>query len=513
MADPLSIAASAAGLVSLGLTVTGGVAKYADALKCRTEDLASVRQRNQSLRTTIRFIDGAKSQLQSQLSHQQSPTSLTAVDDSIKACKAELAKLESLMVELSGCSSTSSWRSKLKNTGKRLTYAFDRSKVDQLATRLDHTIQVLQLALDGLGLDSSRVHIERLGAIQVTSSQTSTDVTKIRSDVISLQGNMNSIPTQVQDGLDRMEERLTTSINTTSRETASDAKAIQSEIASLQVPIKSIATDIDHGFKSIEGRLMTSMQAFQTEGLEGRLLFRRDTEEACAGFESRVLARLKSHWALNDGPQLYHRLASKPVAFKELLDEVSEFQDLEPTPWDRRSRVKPLMSLRGSSLCVCRYRRKVKQKETNFGLISIYSKTDERSHEPCCPLAHAKVTKQQSSKSGIRFHGLVRLIKVVLDVSFNITTGAGGHSISPMFTYYPTVDESTDPAFRILDRIMDEYSYYNMDGLWDYRLFYDTCTRIATRKLEDLVFNGEANPRAVNMKNRSWLHFAARLIN
>ncbi|KAK7990075.1 hypothetical protein PG989_010390 [Apiospora arundinis] len=152
MADPLSIAASAAGLVSLGLTVTGGVAKYADALKCRTEDLASVRQRNQSLRTTIRFIDGVKSQLQSQLSHQQSPTSLTAVDDSIKACKAELVKLESLMVELSGCSSTTSWRSKLKNTGKKLTYAFDRSKVDQLATRLDHTIQVLQLALDGLGL-------------------------------------------------------------------------------------------------------------------------------------------------------------------------------------------------------------------------------------------------------------------------------------------------------------------------------------------------------------------------
>ncbi|KAK7990074.1 hypothetical protein PG989_010389 [Apiospora arundinis] len=305
-----------------------------------------------------------------------------------------------------------------------------------------------------------------------------------------------------------MEERLTTSINMTGHQTAFDVKTIRSEIASLQMPIQSIATDVNRGFNSMEERLMTSMQAVQTEGFEGRLLVRQDIEEAFAGFESRVLARLENHWGLNDGPQLYHRLASKPVAFKELLDEVSELQDLEPTPWGRRPRVKPLTSLRGSSLCVCRYRRKVKQKETNFGLISIYSKTDERSHESYCPLAHAKVTKQQSSKSGIRFHGLVRLIKVVLDVSFNITTGAGGHSISPMFTYYPTVDRWVDPAMGILRGISDDYIEHNSSRCRCCSLCSVTCMRTAIEKLENMVLTGNTNPRAVDMQNQSWIHHA-----
>ncbi|KAK6841051.1 hypothetical protein PG987_001911 [Apiospora arundinis] len=434
MADPLSVAASAAGLVSLGLTVTGGVAKYTDALKCRTEDLASVRQRNQSLRRTIRFIEVAKSQLQLQLSHQQSAASLTAVDESIKACKIELVKLEALMHNLLAIET--------QEHRKKLTYAFDRSKVDQLALRLDHTIHALQLALDGLGL----------------------------------------------------------------RQAASDAKTIQSEIASLQLPIKSIATDINHGFNSMEGRLMTSIQAVQTEGLEGRLLVRQDIGEAFAGFESRVLARLENHWALNDGPQLCHRLASKPATFKDLLDEVSEVQDIEATPWSRRTRVKSSASSRGNSLCVCPYRRNVKQKATTFGLISIYSETNMRSHEPYCALAHTKVTKQQSSKSGIRFHGLVRLMKVVLDISLNITTGAGGAQ------YKPNVHILSDyPAFRILNQIIDDYEEHCDSSCRRCFSCWGTCMRIAIKKLERLVLTGNANPRAVDMSNWSWCHFAVDL--
>lgn len=149
MADLLSGAASVAGLASLGLTVTGGIEKYANALNCRADDLESVRRRTQVLRNTVVFVDDVQSQMQ--LGHRQHP-SVATVDEAIRVCRAELIDLEDLVVALSGCSTTTSWRSKLKDTRKTLTYAFDRPKVEQLARKLEHTIQIVQLSLHGLGL-------------------------------------------------------------------------------------------------------------------------------------------------------------------------------------------------------------------------------------------------------------------------------------------------------------------------------------------------------------------------
>ncbi|KAK8043799.1 hypothetical protein PG994_012637 [Apiospora phragmitis] len=149
MTDPFSVAAPAAGLVSLGLTVVGGVAKYTGALKCRTEELESIRRQNEMMWRIIMSIDGIRPKLL--LPHQQAPF-LAAVDESIKTCEEELTDLETLVVKLSGCTNASSWRSKLKNTRKKLSYAFHRSNVEQLAMKLDRSIQAIQLAIHGLGL-------------------------------------------------------------------------------------------------------------------------------------------------------------------------------------------------------------------------------------------------------------------------------------------------------------------------------------------------------------------------
>lgn len=43
MAEALGLAASVAGLLSLGLQVTGGVARYLDVLENRQKELASVK--------------------------------------------------------------------------------------------------------------------------------------------------------------------------------------------------------------------------------------------------------------------------------------------------------------------------------------------------------------------------------------------------------------------------------------------------------------------------------------
>ncbi|KAK8139987.1 hypothetical protein PG984_000053 [Apiospora sp. TS-2023a] len=226
MADPISGVASVAGLVSLGLTVSSGVAKYANALKCHTEELESIRQRNEVLRRTIIFIDGVQSRLQ--LPNQQT-LSIGTVDETIKACKVELDSLEALVVELAGCSTTASWRSRLRDTRRRLTYAFERSKVDQLATKLDHTIQIIQISLQGLGLDYSRLLTLKLNEINDKSCETASDVRKIFPNV--------------QNGLGQLEGRLVASIESVKSDGAKGNQQMKEALADLESKILSQLAD------------------------------------------------------------------------------------------------------------------------------------------------------------------------------------------------------------------------------------------------------------------------------
>jgi hypothetical protein len=149
MADPLSVAGLAAGLVSLGLQVCGGITKYMDALDCREQDIASVRQQNLSLQKTLHVVETSLAQLQPD--HQ---TAAAAVSSCIDGCRNELEALVTLMADLAGSSQPTAVgrRDKLRNQGKKLLYPFSRPKLEQLETTLRNANATLQLALQALGL-------------------------------------------------------------------------------------------------------------------------------------------------------------------------------------------------------------------------------------------------------------------------------------------------------------------------------------------------------------------------
>ncbi len=132
MADPLSIAGLAAGLVSLGIQVCGGITQYMDALDCREQDMASVKQQNLSLERTLRAVKASLAQLQDG-DYQEAAA---AVRDCVAGCNTELQALQALVADLSDCdvSPTAGRRDKIKSQGKRLLYPFSRPKLDQLET-------------------------------------------------------------------------------------------------------------------------------------------------------------------------------------------------------------------------------------------------------------------------------------------------------------------------------------------------------------------------------------------
>ena len=143
MAEALGLAASVAGLVSLGLQVTGGIATFLDALQSRQEDLASVKRQNDALTASLDIIKAASSRTQGQHSY--------AITTSIQSCETELRAVEVLLADLANCDTTT-WRQRLRSKKKKLSYVFDRPKVQLVVQRLHNANQVLQLTLTGLNL-------------------------------------------------------------------------------------------------------------------------------------------------------------------------------------------------------------------------------------------------------------------------------------------------------------------------------------------------------------------------
>lgn len=148
MVDPLSVAGLATGVVSLGLQVAGGITDYIEALNCRSQEILSVKQQNESLQRTLQVVETSLSQFRRD--HQ---TATVAVRECLDLCKQELKALESLVVDVTACDQpTTDRKSKIKNKGKRLLYPFSRPKLEQLETTLRNTNATLQLALQSLGL-------------------------------------------------------------------------------------------------------------------------------------------------------------------------------------------------------------------------------------------------------------------------------------------------------------------------------------------------------------------------
>lgn len=117
---------------------------------------------------------------------------------------------------------------------------------------------------------------------------------------------------------------------------------------------------------------------------------------------------------------------------------------------------------------------------------------------PSCPMA--KINSKKRVTLAFKYEGLARILKTAVNVSFTMTSGAGGFSISPKFTCIPTVDKCLDPAFRILRLISDCFvaDHSNPEALMI----------AGMKRLIRLVDDGKPRPTAVTSTNKSLMHYA-----
>lgn len=144
-AESVGLAASIGGIVSLGLTITGGIIKYVDAFENRQEELNFVSRQNEALKAVLLALERHLS------SHGQSAALPDAVAQGMQLFEGELNHVKALHSDLAD-SHPQSWTSRLKNRKKRVTYAFNRSKIQELGLQLQKAGDALQLTLNVLGL-------------------------------------------------------------------------------------------------------------------------------------------------------------------------------------------------------------------------------------------------------------------------------------------------------------------------------------------------------------------------
>ncbi|KAF4953233.1 hypothetical protein FGADI_6208 [Fusarium gaditjirri] len=167
MADPLSIASGVAGLVSLGLTLCGGLHNYFSAVRDRHQDIETVARSLDLLQSNLFIIQSSTLKL----GHRHA-LSANGVNQGLANCEPQLVILQQMMLDLTRDEGLSDMRGKLRRKMTIARYPFDYKKLMQLQDQLSRANATLSNFVQNFNLD---VNIGISEDLRVLKNYTSTN--------------------------------------------------------------------------------------------------------------------------------------------------------------------------------------------------------------------------------------------------------------------------------------------------------------------------------------------------
>ncbi len=154
MGDPLSIAASVAGLISLGIQATQSLVKFYTSYKHQNSEIAGMTERLESLSSILQALDKTLSNRKFQVDEQSLigniETSIKSCDDLIQELQEECQKFDKAM--------SGGIKAVFGAAGRRATYPFRQSTLQKLDENIDELRRNLSIAIDVLQLkDNKRI--------------------------------------------------------------------------------------------------------------------------------------------------------------------------------------------------------------------------------------------------------------------------------------------------------------------------------------------------------------------
>lgn len=150
MADAFGLAASAAGIVSLGLQVYTGISSYVEGIKDRKTELSAVTRQANTLQTAVNALQDAVPRITAALSSNESPLvpALKTVEEELWALRLFLASLQEQQV----LDQTPDFAMTLKQQKKKFTFPFHRPTLEKLQKKLESANNALQTSLQVVDL-------------------------------------------------------------------------------------------------------------------------------------------------------------------------------------------------------------------------------------------------------------------------------------------------------------------------------------------------------------------------
>lgn len=181
MAEPLSVAGSVAGLISLGITVTDSLVKFYHSCKDLDSDSSRITKKLECLLEIFHSLEKAILDRNFQEDEREL---MKKIETSIKACNELIHELQDEWEKLNKTSSNG-FEATVRNAGRRATYPFRKSTLQKLDEDIDEIRNNLSFAL---------------GVLQVKDSQrTEADITEIKALLDSVK--TNQISSDIRDWL------------------------------------------------------------------------------------------------------------------------------------------------------------------------------------------------------------------------------------------------------------------------------------------------------------------------
>ncbi|KAK6858021.1 hypothetical protein PG995_005720 [Apiospora arundinis] len=388
MADPLSVAGLAAGVVSLGLQVASGIASYLDAIKGRQEEVASVKRELDSITSTLQRLDSICSQPQA-----QHPAS-TRLRQSIEACRIELDNFGNIPACIQSPNprqgpSNSAQNvdarlfKKLRETQENLAYPLRHApKVQKLASRLRNLRQSLQTSLQ-------EVTFELLSSMAQSAVGVQMDIALTRTETQEISMSTRAIQDAVPD--------------------------LKSDIANMQPMIQGILqSHYDSQHQQLQACLAQIKELVQGTTMERSLL--------SLSTDYRQLELSKS---------IIGRRTTKPDNLK---------------PFARATQLNT-----GRDICDCPIRKGRLHTRYRWASTIFFTQTESVMHHlPGCKFA-LQPSHDSSRIYGIAFNtGVYRIISKAIQISVSLSCRAGTTSIAPIIKYHTMVDHTRAPVFRLV---------------------------------------------------------------
>ena len=157
MSDPLSVAASVAGLISLGITVSQSLVDFYNSYKDLDSDLNSTVKRLESLLKIFTYLGETVSNRKFQADEQDL---VKTIDASISECDNLIHELQDECEKLRKTSS-GGVKAAIKLAGRRATYPFRKSTLEKIVEDIDEIDANLSSAMGVLQLkDNKRIQTE-----------------------------------------------------------------------------------------------------------------------------------------------------------------------------------------------------------------------------------------------------------------------------------------------------------------------------------------------------------------